>query len=90
MPVQVRFNHQMSFLNFWNLELRMRDCGSVLKFVKQHLLNMTYTVSTWMASIQEFIETGGKIMQQLAKMYSPLGSLLKYCKTSDYYVSEKA
>ena len=48
------------------------------------------TVSTWMASIQEFIETGGKIMQQLAKMYSPLGSLLKYCKTSDYYVSEKA
>lgn len=30
-------------------------------------------------------------MQQLAKMYNPLGSLLEnYCKTSDYYGSEKA
>lgn len=29
-------------------------------------------------------------MQQLAAMYSPLGSLLEnYCKTSDYYDSEK-
>lgn len=52
---------------------------------------MTYTVSTWMGvHPRVYRNLEGKIMQQLAKMYSPLGSLLKkYCKTSDYYVAQK-